>query len=568
MARMIPPMIDRGAPPGERRLFDRLRSDPGTDGWTVLHSLHIAQHLRRVEGEVDFVVIVPRLGVLCVEVKSHRSIGRDNAGTWHLGAQRPPTRSPFVQASEAMHSLRKYLGQGRLDLTHIPFWSAVWFTDASTAAVPPSPEWHDWQLLDRDDLIRQPVSRALTAVLVQARRHLASTRSSFNPALDEPTDQQCNQLAARLRPRFEMAISPVDVQRLRDDERASFLEEQYEALDLIDAEPRALFTGAAGTGKTFLALEAARRASLQGQSVRLVCFNRLLGRWLKAQLADLPGVTAGTLHKAMTSLAKVDPPKETESSWWRYELPDLALGALLDADDQADVLIVDEAQDLCTPEYLDVMDLMVKGGLAAGRWLMFGDFLRQAIYEVADGREVLAARAPSFFRPVLHHNCRNTPRIGQAAVQLTGLGTVYKKFRRPDDGVNVEYVQYTSPGEQELKLAQALDLLQRDHYSPEQIVVISPRAQGVARGCTSTALRERLKPYESVTGKKTGYTTIHAFKGLDAPAVIVTDIESAEGPDAEALLYIALSRGADRLIVLANNQAMHQMARNLGRRNR
>ncbi|MFI7640595.1 ATP-binding domain-containing protein [Nonomuraea sp. NPDC049400] len=362
-----------------------------------------------------------------------------------------------------------------------------------------------------------------------------------------------------------MAISPSDVRRLRDDERLSFLEEQYEALDLIDAEPRVLFTGAAGTGKTFLALEAARRASLKGQSVRLLCFNRLLGGLLAAQLKELPESRAGTLHKAMLSLAEVEPPEMASPTWWRNELPDLALEALLDTDHQVDVLIIDEAQDLCTPEYLDVMDLMLKGGLAAGRWLMFGDFQRQAIYEVGDGRDVLSARVPSFFQPVLHHNCRNTPRIGQAAAQLTGLGNVYKKFRRPDDGINVEYVKYTSPDEQELKLAQALDLLKKDHYPPEQIVVLSPRAKGAASECANPALRERLKPYEIASAKQTGYTTIHAFKGLDAPAVIVTDIESAEGAEAEALLYVALSRGADRLIVLANDQAMRQMARNLGR---
>ena len=31
----------------------------GTEGWIVLHSLAIAEHVRQVEGEADFVVIVP-----------------------------------------------------------------------------------------------------------------------------------------------------------------------------------------------------------------------------------------------------------------------------------------------------------------------------------------------------------------------------------------------------------------------------------------------------------------------------------------------------------------------------
>jgi hypothetical protein len=49
------------------------------------------------------------------------------------------------------------------------------------------------------------------------------------------------------------------------------------------------------------------------------------------------------------------------------------------------MLVIDEAQDLLEDEYLDVLDLLVKGGLAGGRWAFFGDFERQAIY-ISDWR--------------------------------------------------------------------------------------------------------------------------------------------------------------------------------------
>ena len=70
MARMIPPIIPseyRGE--GERETFRRLRDDPNTPDWIVLHSLGLAKHDRRVAGEVDFVLIVPTWGILCLEVK-------------------------------------------------------------------------------------------------------------------------------------------------------------------------------------------------------------------------------------------------------------------------------------------------------------------------------------------------------------------------------------------------------------------------------------------------------------------------------------------------------------------
>src|SRR4051794_3259663 len=104
---MLPAVIDPATPsPGEILVFERLRDAPGTDNWTVLHSVSLPRHLRQVEGEVDFVIIVPGLGILCLEVKGHKTVRRDEQGLWHMGSSQPTTKSPFVQASSAMHSLR------------------------------------------------------------------------------------------------------------------------------------------------------------------------------------------------------------------------------------------------------------------------------------------------------------------------------------------------------------------------------------------------------------------------------------------------------------------------------
>ena len=69
MARMIPPACAAKTPAGERDLFNKLRDDPDTSGWVVLHSLDLKKHQSKIEGELDMVVLVPRLGVLCIEVK-------------------------------------------------------------------------------------------------------------------------------------------------------------------------------------------------------------------------------------------------------------------------------------------------------------------------------------------------------------------------------------------------------------------------------------------------------------------------------------------------------------------
>ena len=108
MARMIPPIIPIScSSPGEREIFTRLKDELGAKDWIVLHSLDIAHHLRQIAGEVDFVIIAPGLGVLCLEVKACHSLGRAN-GLWYYGHDpHGDPRGPFKQASEAMHSLRK-----------------------------------------------------------------------------------------------------------------------------------------------------------------------------------------------------------------------------------------------------------------------------------------------------------------------------------------------------------------------------------------------------------------------------------------------------------------------------
>lgn len=88
MAIMIPPVIPPDTPSGgEMEVFRRLRDDPGTEGWIVLHSFGLADHVEQVQGEIDFVVIIPAKGVFCLEIKSCSAahLRRDARGLWYYG---------------------------------------------------------------------------------------------------------------------------------------------------------------------------------------------------------------------------------------------------------------------------------------------------------------------------------------------------------------------------------------------------------------------------------------------------------------------------------------------------
>lgn len=517
--------------------------------------------MRQVEGEADFVVIVPGHGVLVIEVKSHHDVCRLEDGRWKLGNDPPSVRSPFRQASEATHSIRGYLGQRHVDVRSIPILSAAWFTHVrARATLPPSPEWHDWQVLDSEDL-RSGAVTAVLRTLAAGTGHLDDKIPQFARWPVGPDTATAMRIAAVLRPRFEVHVVAGDARRARESQLVTFIDEQYRALDAMADNRAVLFSGPAGSGKTLLAMEAARRETAQGATGRLLCFNRLLGKRLVADMDAASGLRVSTFHQELLRLAGVRAAPGAGTDFWEVELPDRAAESLLDGGDEAtsDFLIVDEVQDIARDAYLDVLDLMVAGGLAAGRLLLFGDFERQAIFQATDGRDVLRRRIPHLVSHRLTENCRNLPRIGFVVNTFSKLDPGYVRFRRQDDGVDPTFVTYETGSDQSARLAAAVHTLRDDGYDLNEIAVLSPlRAGSTAETTTDPWLRQVLQPADGSTPRpgRLQYCTIQAFKGLEAPAVVVTDLDRAHVPKFEAVLYVALTRATDRLFAVIETDTL------------
>jgi Nuclease-related domain/UvrD-like helicase C-terminal domain/AAA domain len=558
---MMPPYCPEEAPPGERALFNALASSPETDRWIVLHSLAIASHVRQVKGEADFVVIVPDHGVLVVEVKSHTSIERLPDGRWKLGTQAPTSRGPFQQANEAMHSIKHYLMSRAVNLRSVPVIDAVWFTHVrARTMLPQSPEWHSWQLLDSEDF-RTGAVPAILRTLAAGAGHLESRITGFTHGGAGPDQATASRIATILRPKFEAAIVAGDIRRARHAQLVAFIDEQYDALDNMQYNRAILFTGPAGSGKTWLAMEAARREIELGHTGRLLCFNRFLGQRLKEEMAGIDGLQVGTFHQEALPLSGSQAPTGAGQQFWDEELPDLAIEALIGHGEReaADFLIVDEIQDLAREPFLDILDLLVKDGLQGGRLLLFGDFERQAIYETGDGRNVLTERISGLATFVLTVNCRNLPRIGTVVEKLTHMMPGYRRFRRPDDGADPEFIPIRREQDQSAALADAVRALRNDGYDLDEIVVLSPlRQSSTAETTTDPWLRQVLRPADGLApvAGQLRFSTIHSFKGLDAPAVIITDLDEATSPNFESLLYIGMSRATDRLTALIEIQTL------------
>src|SRR5262249_14951529 len=132
-----------------------------------------------------------------------------------------------------------------------------------------SPEWEAWQVLDRD-----AIAQSISAPLLR----LAAGQRSMHPGspTGEPSPHTMSVIRQTLRPDFEVVVSRGATIDDTEAQLPRLTEEQFEALDLMADNERCLFEGPAGTGKTMLALEYARRLSAGGHRTLLICFNRLL----------------------------------------------------------------------------------------------------------------------------------------------------------------------------------------------------------------------------------------------------------------------------------------------------
>ena len=565
-AYMLPSFCPFDSPEGEKEVFRMLKNDPACKDWIVLHSLDIAEHVRNAQGEADFVVLIPDQGIVVIEVKSHNSIRYTDQGWW-LG-NKNEKRGPFKQASEALHSIRKYLEQRNLS-SSLPMVSAVIFTSAHFSDK--SLEWHDWQVLDKQGLYARDISKNFLRIIRSAREFFATKNLSWMRDGIDASRERFISVSQVLRPRFEILASPSERRKQLQASLRQCTEQQFNILDSYSDNPRMLVTGLAGTGKTTLALEVVRREKVAAPNaiVGFFCFNRLLGSVLERECLPLgSGIRTGSFHSWMLALSgggnvKIE---DRDSNFWNHQLPEICLNKLTAPGMPTgflDLLVLDEAQDLFHKAYLDIFALLLKGGLTDGRWQIFGDFERQDIYSQGANPNKKNCKKTWFFKDImrekcalktLSENCRNTQEIS-AAIQLHAhLKPGYTRVLREDTRHDPEVVFYQNNEDQITSVLKLIDAYLVEGFKASEIILLSPfRDECLARNLLNAGkLPIPLKEF-ALDPTTLTFSTIHAFKGLESPVVIMTDINrltNYEDYEDRDLLYVGMSRALHRLAIL------------------
>ena len=338
--------------------------------------------------------------------------------------------------------------------------------------------------------------------------------------------------------------------------------------------------GRAGTGKSLIAIERACQLSGAGHKVLYLCFNQLLAAHIRTGLASDPrGARVDVRHVHALYRQLIDDAglmsrleaEESTPEFFSKRFPELAAEALCEkAFKSWDVLVVDEAQDLLTPEHLDVFDLLLSGGLRRGSWHIFLD-PQQNIYgsdvqAQVDGR--LSEGAPAF--DDLFENCRNTR---QVAVQASIISGVDLAVAGAPDGPEAEVHYVPTPADALAALETLVRKLLDGDVRPQDIVILSTRRaeNSTLANVQALAGRRLVDPSDETTLRAGGllFTTMHAFKGLERQAVIALDMAEIGQSHWSMLHYAGLSRARCLLHVFlptATRAAYDNQAQEFGRR--
>lgn len=532
MPRMLPTQPDGDAPDSERKVFAAFERHLPRD-WTVFHSRRIVLPRQgggpAVECELDFLIIDPARGLLGLEVKGGVEIGCDAEG-WYSGRDpRHRIKSPGAQVQRAMRTLLDYL-RPRAALPAFG-WGVV-FPDAE------SPERLGTELprqvvIDRSGL--QWADKAVDGVF-EAALGAGSPLSHAAVA----------QLVQLLAPRVSLALSLAATVTEDGPALVRLTEEQFNILEVLSGFPRVGVSGGAGTGKTLVAMERARRLAAEGRRVLLLCYNRGLAAYLKPR-AD--GFTVSTFHSLCDALTKsaglpwpTAPTGPDAQAFWREEAPALLLQALdLLPDERFDAIMVDEGQDFYEYWWLAV-ERLLRRPKDDVLWVFFDP--RQNIYGGSAWESLGLHTAP------LAYNCRNTQRIARYAY---GLVQAEPKLRADTpEGLDVSVEQCSNEREMLDAVRRALHrIVAEGRLSPDRLVVLSPRSER-----TSAVWRTRtfgnltLVPYPSVPGPgQVQFATLQAFKGLEADAVVLCESQKGHLNSSEQHMYVAASRARHVLAV-------------------
>ncbi|HEY5277820.1 MAG TPA: ATP-binding domain-containing protein [Coriobacteriia bacterium] len=559
----------------ERLVLDRVRAALPADAFHLYPNAEWLGSMRDGgpprDGEADLVIVHADHGILVLEVKSGVP-SRDHAGRWWIGG-RELDRDPFTQAKDSKHQLVR-------KITDMADWPprtepraghAIALPDVDLASLPrghvllgadaPRELVLDAEALETPESIRRWVERAYSYWLGDGSR--AVPLGALGVRLVDELMAPTWALHRLVRGHIE-------------DDRADLLAASREQ-GLIVSRTRTLrrleVVGPAGSGKSMLAAEKARRLAREGYRTLLVCFNQRLATSLIRELEDAPapaGLDVTTFHRLCERLgteAGVLParPDPIPGAWWGETLPGALEAAIVALPDRRyHAVVVDEGQDF-EARWFDLLQrLLVDPGDVFWVFHDPGQALIRADVVAGLGLE----------RHELFENRRNPESIAALAGRFYRGGE--EVFALRDTGRRHTVIS-AEPGDETLEALRTTlhRLIEDERVSPWRIAVLSGvtatasaawrhRRFGNAVLCNSALQddgRSKGLAPEDVPDEpdEVLFESIRRFKGMEREVVILAELPVV-GDRLDELLYVGLTRATTELVVIAPPELARRLA--------
>jgi hypothetical protein len=488
------------------------------------------------EAEADLVLLDPEHGLIVVEVKGGTLAYDANRAVWRRseGGSRE-VRNPVNQAKRARSVLRHALESRGVSTATLAMRWVVATPDCRLDA-PGEPILREGQLWD---------ALASDQLLVRYGSTCGPLSQGEQPLGESGAEQVASVLRGRSQVGRPVAAAAIDE---HEAQVRIHTESHRNVLRRFATHPFVLVRGAAGTGKTILALEAAVQFASLGERVLLTCWNVMLGRWMRDALREELRVIGSPAADAVTAdprgqvvvtdiadVARHGVPGEIGEDlgrWYHERLPEALTPEVTGG--EFDVIVMDEAQDLSELWVLAVASLVARGG----RW-----------YAFADGQQDLfaaGAALPDFLdvQQELLENFRNSRSIAAFAARFGGV----ELDCVTGDGPPVRFVAV--PGEHIVaRTTEVARRLQRDERIRDADLAVLWLFHNPKKGASADLADDALSGARVETNSA-------SFKGMERPVVVLGLDMDPEKPkrieEIRRAIYVAATRARSLLVVVGD----------------
>ena len=516
----------------EEIMFDKLKNLP--EDYYVFHSFKIVSVDAGVitASETDFVVFHPNKGILCIEAKAGKVKLEGNKWKYASGDEMSHG-GPYRQAENGKWRLRDYIKNSdygylinRCKLLH-----AVWFPSVnrkyvSNINLPSEADMKITLTSDSLDNVEEEISAIFDIELpnkVETKLTAADTKLLIDKFLA---------------PTFDLV--PIANMKV-ENQRYVFkrmLKEQVALLNYLEEQDNAVINGLAGTGKTVMAVEKARRHAENSEPVLFLCYNHYLKEYLQDNYGH-PNITFYTIDGLACKLCDTVTPNYERL---KYVLEEMYLEETFPYQH----IIIDEGQDFGKERLNDisVIELLKANVVEEGK--------NGTFYLFYDKNQMVQAESlPSYIgesdcKLTLYRNCRNTENIATTSLRLLGENKKPKLFDGAIVGDSPEMFFAEDVSRTVSTLNAIIEKAWSEDYTDIQILTCKTEQNSIIADECSTGVY-------LYKAKKIPFTTCRKYKGLEADVVIMVDLDNDTFEnDAEQVMYVGSSRARYKLSLICN----------------